>query len=156
VKIPRFQIAWIMVAVAIAGINFAGLRALFDDHRAGIEGVLLFFGALPVANVLVVGMLIARKRRGSRPFLLGFEVFGALALALYIVAATFSERGNRPLDRYLSLVLDPLRPVIRPYPFVRVAIEVFVGIVMLVGPQLVFALIGGFLSRRFKVTITRR
>jgi hypothetical protein len=113
-KAPRFQIAWIMVAVAIAGINFAGLRALFDD-RSGIEGVLLFIGALPVANVLVVGMLIARKRSGSRPFFLGFEVFGAFSLTLYILAATCFRIEDGPLERYLFLVLGPLNPVIRPY-----------------------------------------
>jgi hypothetical protein len=140
-----------MVAVAVAAINFAPIRALNDP---GLGGVLLVVGALPVANVLVVGMLIARKRPGSRPFLLGFEVFGALALALYIVVATFSRSGVGPLNRYLFLVLDPLSPVIHPYTYVGVAIELFVGSVMLVGPQLVFALIGGFLSRKFKVTIT--
>jgi hypothetical protein len=157
VRLPRFKIAWMMFLVAIAGINFAGIRPLLDDNgQADTVRVLLSLGALPVANVLVVGMLIARKRPGSRPFLLGFEVFGALALAPYIVAATFSRSGNGPLDRYLSLQLDPLRPVIQPYTFVSVATELFVAIFMLVGPQLVFALIGGLLSRRFKITITPR
>jgi hypothetical protein len=154
VKAPRFRIAWIMVAVAVAAINFAPIRALNDP---GLGGVLLVVGALPVANVLVVGMLIARKRPGSRPFLLGFEVFGALALALYLVAVTYSGSRDGLWDRYLSQVFDPLHPVLQPYgPFASTAIELFVVFVMLVGPQFVFALIGGLLSRRFKVTITRR
>jgi hypothetical protein len=156
-----------MVAVAIAGIHFAAIRALFDG-RAGVVGAYLLLGALPMADVLVVGMLIARQRSGSRPFLLGFEVFGALALALYIVEATCSGASYGPLDWYVSLVLRPLIritslrlgpmiPAIRPYGlFVRNAIDLFVGIVMLVGPQLVFALIGGILSRRYKITITPR
>jgi hypothetical protein len=155
VKAPRFRIAWIMVAVAIAGINFWGLRE-FLDRRPRNVGILLFFGALPVANVLVVGMLIARNRLGSRPFLLGFEVFGALALTIYIFTATYSESGAGPLEMYLSPVLDPLHPVIGQYgPFVAAVTEIFVAIVMLVGPQLGFALIGGFLSRRFKISVTR-
>jgi hypothetical protein len=87
VKAPRFRIAWIMVAVAIVGINFAGIRALLDP-RLDNTRVFLILGALPVANVLVVSMLIARKRPGSRPFLLGFEIFGALALTICIVGAT--------------------------------------------------------------------
>ncbi len=110
-----------------------------------------------MANGLIVGMLIARQRLRSRPFLLGFEVFGALALALYFVAVTFSGSRNGPLIGYLSQVLRPLRRAAQPYgPFVGDAIELFVGFAMLVGPQLVFALIGGFLGRAFKVTITRR
>jgi hypothetical protein len=39
---------------------------------------------------------------------------------------------------------------------VRAAIGLLLGIVMLVGPQLVFAVIGGLLSRRFKIDVTRR
>jgi hypothetical protein len=143
-----------VVAVAIAAINFAPIRALLNDPGPG--GVLLIVGAFPVANVLVFGMLIARKRPGSRPFLLGFEVFGALALALYIVAVAYSGR-NGLLDRYLWQVVGPLRPVIQPYgPYAIIASDLFVCFVMLVGPQLVFALAGGFLSRRFKVTISSR
>ena len=153
-KAPRFRIAWIMVAVAVAAINFAPIRALNDP---GLGGVLLVVGALPVANVLVVGMLIARKRPGSRPFLLGFEVFGALALALYLVAVPYAGSRGGLWDRYLSQVFDPLHPVLQPYgPFAVTAIGLFVGFVMLVGPQFVFAVIGGLLSRRFKVTISRR
>jgi hypothetical protein len=96
-------------------------------------------------------MLIARKHPLSRPFLLGFEVFGVLALALYTVAVTWSGSGGGPLDTYLS-PLVALRPAIRPYgPLAAGAIELFVAFVMLVGPQLVFAVIGGLLSRRFTV-----
>ena len=51
-KAPRFRIAWIMVAVAIAGINFAAIRA-FLDYTSPLGEVLLF-GALPMANILAV------------------------------------------------------------------------------------------------------
>jgi hypothetical protein len=86
---PRFRIAWLMVAVAIAGINFAAIRALLDLN--GTAAQLLLVGALPMANVLIVGIMIARQRVRSRPFLLGFEVFGAIALALYIYLGTGRE-----------------------------------------------------------------
>jgi hypothetical protein len=61
---------------------------------------------LPLANVLIVGIMIARQRVRSRPFLLGFEVFGAIALALYIYLATSSPLS--PLSAigiYASYVL---------------------------------------------------
>ena len=122
---------------------------------------LLLVGALPMANVLIVGILIARQRVKSRPFLLGFEVFGAIALALYIYLAMSSPlsplSAEGPIESYLHLAFDPLYAVIgSSLPFVRAAIGLLLGIVMLVGPQLVFAMIGGFLSRRFKSTVIPR
>ena len=85
-KMPRFRIAWIMVAVAIAALDFAAIRASLDIR----EAVLFVLGALPMANVLAVGILIAQQRPGSRPFFLGFEAFGAMALALFITVAVAS------------------------------------------------------------------
>ncbi len=156
-KMPRFRLVWLMVAVAIAAIDFAAIRATVGPG-AGLVAAYLLVGALPMANVLVVGMLIARKRPGSRPFLLGFEVFGAIALALYIHVAMSSPRNSEwPIEWYLRLVFDPLNAVTASYqPLVHEAIGLFVGVLVLIGPQLVFALIGGFLSRRFKITVTRR
>jgi hypothetical protein len=154
---PRFRIAWLMVAVAIVAINFAAIRAALG-LPGGPRVALLLVGALPMANVLLVGILVARQSPRRRPFLLGFEVFGAMATALYIHSATSSPpEVDAPIASYLLLVFDPLNSVIVQYPpFVRGAIAVSVGVLMLVGPQLVFALIGGILSRRFKITITRR
>jgi hypothetical protein len=155
VKMPRFRIAWIMVAVAIAALDFAAIRASLDIR----EAVLFVLGALPMANVLAVGILIARQRPGSRPFLLGFEAFGAMALALFITAAV----ASLPFDEYM-LIVYYLAPVLRliqksirqDQPLVFVPIVLFAYVVMLGWPQVVFALIGGLLSRRFKVTISRR
>ena len=73
--VPRFRIAWVMVAVAIAALNLAVIRVLLGSP----VGELVVLGALPMANVLAVGLLIGLRRRGSRPFLLGFEAFGAMA-----------------------------------------------------------------------------
>jgi hypothetical protein len=155
VKAPRFRIAWGMVAVAIAALDFAAIRASLDIR----EAVLLVLGALPMANVLAVGILIAQQRPGSRPFLLGFEAFGAMALALFITAAV----ASLPFDEYMVIAYY-LAPVLRliqksirqDQPLVFVPIVLFAYVVMLGWPQVVFALIGGFLSRRFKITITRR
>jgi hypothetical protein len=108
-----------------------------------------------MANVLVVGLLIAQRRPGSRPFLMGFEAFGAMALAFFIVLATFFPR--EVVLPYLTPVLAPIGRFIGPgRPIVVIPIGALVGAVMLVGPQVVFALVGGVLSRRFKVTVTPR
>jgi hypothetical protein len=52
-------------------------------------GELLVGGALPMATLLVVVLLIGYRRRSSRLFILGFESFGALALALYVVLGNY-------------------------------------------------------------------
>ena len=46
-------------------------RSLVPNRRPEVVS-----GALPMANVLAVGLLIAQQRPGSRPFMLGFGAFG--------------------------------------------------------------------------------
>src|SRR4051794_21903333 len=104
---PRFRIAWGMVAVAIAALDFAAIRASLEFR----EAVLLVLGALPMANVLAVGILIARQRPGSRPFLLGFEAFGAMALALFITVAVAGLFFDNTLPD--MLVIYYLVPMLR-------------------------------------------
>jgi hypothetical protein len=159
VKVPRFRIAWVMVFVAFVALNFPAIRATSDSAVGG----LLTMGALPMANVLAVGILVGLRRPGSRPFLLGFEGFAAMALALYVALACFYGQpdgsSNVYLDlmgSYLGLLFELLEKSIGRHPFAFFPV-LCVGMVILLGwPQVVFALIGGFLSRRFKITITRR
>jgi hypothetical protein len=156
VKGPRFRIAWVMVAVAIAALDFAAIRAMLGSQVI----ILLVLGALPMANVLAIGILVGQRRLRSRPFLLGFEVFGATALASFLAYATltiFFPGGYGPLNWYLAPIFVSLEKVIgQGWPFVSGLVELFVYVFMLGWPQVAFALIGGFLSRRFKITITRR
>jgi hypothetical protein len=160
VKAPRFRIAWIMVAVAIAAFDFGAIREMYGSAT----GELLMLGALPMANVLAVGILVSQRRPGRRPFLLGFEAFGAMALALYVAMTIYFIEHAEPnnsylilLTSYLALLVAPIEKNIgRGRPFVFFPILCFVYVAMLGWPQVVFALIGGFLSRRFKITITRR
>ncbi len=110
-KLPRFRIAWLMVAVAIAAIDFAAIRALVDP-RAVEAAAFLLMGALPMANVLIVALLIARQRARSRPFLLGFEVFGVLSLSVYVfLSFIFGQSG--PIVWYLEFAFNLLNDGIR-------------------------------------------
>ena len=97
-KPPRFRIARIMVAVAIAALDFGAIRALLPRHEHVLDdqrGVYLSLGALPMANVLAVVFLVGRHRPGSRPFLLGFEAFGAMALTLFFGLASSEASADR-------------------------------------------------------------
>ena len=108
-----------------------------------------------MANVLVVGLLIGLRRPRNRPFLWAFEAFGATALAFYVTGAIlFTEESVMP---YLNLVLKPLARAIGPILSIGdILVLASVAVVMLGLPQLAFALIGGFLFRRFGITITPR
>jgi hypothetical protein len=146
VKAPRFRIAWVMVAVAIAALDFWATRGLLDLRPRRVGGLLLL-GALPMANVLAVGLLVARQLPRSRPFVLGFEQFGAVAL-FFLIFLVISNGGESLRDNYLTPMLAPLRPA-------ESTNHILIGsavAVMLILPQVLFALIGGAL---FSWLVTR-
>jgi hypothetical protein len=128
-KVPSFQTNTLMIVIAIVAINFAVFRAWYfarSDYWITRESFvrleLLVKGAVPMANVLVVGFLIGLRRHRSSPFLRGFLVFGAVALVLYVLAL-FLDAGPSIYDDTVTVFL-------------------------LGWPQLAFALIGASLSRK--------
>jgi hypothetical protein len=151
-KAPRFRIAWVMVAVAIAATNFAAIRAFLES--VSVLGEVLLFGALPMANVLVVGFLIGLRHPGRRPFVQGFELLGAIALAFYIAPSCFPASHHDIIHNYVSLIIDPVVAIMSRQPNVISRPTIwFVVVVMLGLPQVIFALIGGLLSQKFVFTI---
>ena len=153
VKMPRFRIAWIMVAVAIVAIDFGAIREMFRFDSEIVE--LLVVGVLPMANVLAVGLLVGQRRPGKRPFLPGFEAFGAVASTIYFALA--SCLYDEAVPPYLELFLAPVRKIVGQDRPVVVYLTLFSVVVVALGlPQLASALIGGFLSRKYRITITKR
>ncbi len=148
-----------MVFVAITAINFGAIRGCTDFKSAHEDDFHYTFmidalgtGILPMANILAVALLIRLRRRGSRPFLSGFAVFGATALALYVAVASFF--AEELVMRYLHLVLAPLWNTLGgPSAFGTVVILIMysTAAVMLLLPQVTIALIGGFLFRLFRI-----
>jgi hypothetical protein len=151
VNVPRIRIAWVMVAVAIAALDFGAIRAMSGSDT----GMFLLLGDMPMANVLAVGILVGQRRPGSRPFVLGFEILGAIALVVYVnLAIFFSDEALKP---YLAPFLGPIEKTIRQsWPLVHDPIVYSLAVVMLAWPQVAVALIGGYLGCRYKVTFTRR
>ena len=150
-KAFRFRIAWVMVFVALAALDFKAIRAVFD-HR-GPTSYLLGIGAMPMANVLVVGLLVDHWRRRDRKFLVGFEALGTLALAAYVaLASLFAKELVFP---YLRLVHTPFMSyidhrIVISHQFYFVIYYLILA-VLLGLPLLTFALIGGFLCRALVV-----
>jgi hypothetical protein len=148
-----------MVAVAVAALDFSAIRVCLDAPSRWGVGFLL--GVLPMVNVLGVGLLISQHRPQARPFLLGFEIFGAMALSLYVALTILltdpggaSKTYGDLIHWYLMLLCGPIEAAIgRDSPVLLGLVIVPVIVVMLGWPQVAFALIGGFLSRRFKINV---
>jgi hypothetical protein len=76
--------------IALAAVDFRAMRALFNHE---IRTTISCLGAIPMVNVLVVGLLIRRRCRRSRRFLSGLVLWGAMAVAVYVlVASLFAEQ----------------------------------------------------------------
>jgi hypothetical protein len=150
-KVLRFRIAGVMVVIAVAALDFWAIRAVWGHEYLD----LLATGALPMANVLAVGLLIRHRSRGNQPFLLGFETCGAMALAVYLTGMTLSR--EELVTSFINLVAKPYVTTFAPIRITGAVVDLYCLAAVTWGlPQLAFGVIGGFLSRRFKITITRR
>jgi hypothetical protein len=146
-----------MVAVAIAALDFLAIRGFLDTPVSTLDGEtagFLLMGALPTANVLGVAILVGLRRRGSSPFLLGFVVFGAIAMAIYILLSA-APRGlltsySAGWAHFISYSFEPRGPL------VFYSILCLVGAVMSSAPQLLFAVIGGYLFRGVRAALVPR
>jgi hypothetical protein len=146
VKLPRMEIAWVMFVIAIAAFDLTAIRAFLDYNSP--FGDELLMGALPMSNVLAVGLLIGQRRRGSSPFLMGFETFGALALASCVALTISFPRNNGPIYSYMKFFIDPIAAVIgQDRPFVLIPIACSVAVLMVGLPQVAIALTGGYVFR---------
>jgi hypothetical protein len=160
VKVLRFRITTVLALIAIAAFDLAAIRTLvaYRDYMPLGELIhmcdLLLVGALPMANVLVFSMLAGLRRFRSSPFFLGFEVFGAMALSFFVMMTIFFDRIPW---LYVQPVVNYLLKNLWQYGiFVHLPAVCSAAAAMLVLPQVAFALIGGFLFRRFRIAITPR
>src|SRR5262245_36481116 len=131
-----------MVFVALAALNFTVLRAAIDAHSP--NSAFFAWGAMPMATVLAIGLIIGYRHHGSRQFLRGFESFGVMALALFAVLV--SCFGVEALGPYVNLFIEPFAKIIdRDRSVIFMPIAYSVGVVVLGVPQVALALMGGFL-----------
>jgi hypothetical protein len=128
-----------MAFIALAAINFRAMRECVQYQ--GITTTLSLV-AMPMANVLVVSVLIRHRRRISRGFLSGFVVSGAMALAIFLVMSFFAKELLSIYIWYVYkeffLPQGTLRSLQRTPGAYYLALAVWYTL-----PQLAFALVGG-------------
>jgi hypothetical protein len=159
-KLPQFSIASIMTIVVVAAFDFAAIRALDGTHT--LIGGLMAIGSMPMAGILVLGfpsLVRTITGRGEiRTFLAGFESVGWSILLLYTgsailftdrVAAAFVSIAESLLKALGLDVADASDPGWQLF-------GLFVGMLFLLIPQLIVALIGGWLHQLFEIRITIR
>jgi hypothetical protein len=149
-KVPRFRVAWLMVAVALIGLQLAVICA--DEPLIGLDG--LEVGLLPGVTALTITLFSMIGTRGRpRPFAWGFVAALVVAMCVYIVCCLTIPELLRvsivyEVDRIVKYIAD-----VNPILVFRLCLEIQSLILGL--PQLTFALLGGFLFRRFRVTVPR-
>ncbi len=169
---PRISIAWLMVAVVVVAVDLAVLQWAFAMLRAWSSMsdslwsmVLAFVVSLPMLNLLAIGLVLMRRRGRSRAFLLGFEVLGALAVAGCALDLGLWKEGSYTF-RYvtaLSPLWDRMVGVVvrsvsgggppRPDQLTWVPITALFTTIFCLPPQLLPALVGGWLSSRERVRL---
>jgi hypothetical protein len=137
-------LARLAVLVLLCAVNYAtymaALRLVVDPTRQ-----VMLLGLSPMIQILAVGYWVGRHSARSRRFLRGFLASGITSmLAFAVIASLLGERLILPLLGYLAM---PLVERLRNGPYlIRGGFLVLhvVGSLLLVLPQLLVALLGGY------------
>jgi hypothetical protein len=146
---PRSRIAAMIVMYGIGLMECAWLASDPTYWTTHMEWpVLLKVGALPMASLLSLGLMI---QLFSGPgcclgtyYLTGFELFGLPALFVFVACARlFSEAMYQAGFNVLKPYFHPGEPAF---------CWSFIGLLLL--PQLAIAMLGGWLACRYQITIS--
>jgi hypothetical protein len=128
-----------MAVVLIVAVDLATIRLPLSGRP--INGIALVLGGVPMANLLALALLslIAERpvRLPDRRFWLGFEIAGALALLVFVWVTL-----THP-DAMLNMLSEGLRSMAVPGRWMFPA-----AALALLAPQVLLALLGGYLSER--------
>jgi hypothetical protein len=159
-KRARFPIAGLMAAVAAVAINLAVWRSIdWTNAAGGLSHFLFACGAMPMASLLILVVVTSAPTlmRGGpvSPFVVGFEALGWAAVFAFI--SCYSVAPSVLLG-YAGLIGAYTRPVFERYftdspSWVGMFFELGAGVVIFSPPQLLVALLGGWLARKLGLTV---
>jgi hypothetical protein len=135
VKPLRVQISTLMIIVVFIALNLGAVRPSIFNR----------WGALPMANVLLVGLVAGRRYRGIGRFLWGFEALGTMALAIYITLAHLIP--FQIATRYTNMAVGPYLDMRGHRLTAMNHLELDAIVMAMLGlPQLAVAITGGVLT----------
>jgi hypothetical protein len=151
----RAPILGLMGAVMACAVNFAVMRSIDSKSQYALGHFMFATGILPMASVLILLGVMSLGRRRLAPFVFGFELAGWVVvfafLTLYSVAMTDLLRG-------VGVIGDTIRPIAGPWfekapSWAANLAECIVATVLFTIPELLVALLGGWLLARFGYTV---
>jgi hypothetical protein len=146
-----------MAAVAAVALNFAVIRS-FDQTSANGSFIFFVCGVMPMASLLVLAALFSAPRmlRCDRlpSFLLGFEGMGWVMVFVFVTGYSLAQSQILAAVELIAVRTRPFfsRYLVDTPDWVGLVLELGFGIVIFSLPQLVVALLGGLLTRRFGLT----
>ncbi len=167
----RIPLAGMMAGVVIIAVDAGIIRSLIASTRViaitpttnfDLAGFAL--GVLPLASVLlftgVLRLSALLRKGGGGSYFFGFQVFGWVAVFLFILISALSPTLVVDYLGFISTGFVPfLRPLIQTAPEWFLAAFEFCWIAMIFSlPEFAFALLGGWLVRRagIKVYVERQ
>ena len=154
-RLLRISIGGSVVGIAVAAIGLSILQRDLSDTRFLLVQHVFMISVLPMACLLVWGLIIGCAgliRRGEcHPFLVGFEVFGWAALFFTVAFDAFTDQYGM---YRLSLVAPVARRVLatEAIKFRDIKVILF-HMTILSLPALASALGGGWLSQRLGIRV---
>ncbi len=153
----RFSISRLMAAVVILAVVFGVARWLIVSMPRSFDrnvGEVLVFGALPMGSILAFGLLPilgSRTRQGcDHSRLTGFEMFGGMALLVFVVAAFVAPRS---IHDGVDAILGALPLPVNPAPVVRVTVMALIIAILLI-PQLAVAMLGARWCGKYRIWVS--
>ncbi len=156
---PRVSIAGLMAAVAVVAVNVAVWRSIYSGGSNSQAAFFYACGILPLASLLIVvgSFSVPGLLRGSplSPFVFGFEAVGWVVLFAFLSWYSIAEHA---VIGYASAIVAPIRPSVMSYlenapEWGKLFVEFGFSTVLFSTPQLVLALLGGWLARRLGLTL---
>jgi len=152
----RFSIAEMMVVVLIVAMDLSALRLLMNPFWAWQRQVfeLIVVGALPMANILAMGLVYGFHQRSAHgkipPSLVRFEVWGWAALVAWIGCFVFfTEPIYFAADRVVRSFISP-HTLLAGLVFLALLVGLFLV------PPLAVALVGSRLPASYRMSLQQR
>jgi hypothetical protein len=159
-KRARFPIAGLMAAVGAVAINLAVWRSInFNNAPNGLSHFFFACGVMPMASLLILVALMSAPTlmQGGRvsPFVVGFEASGWTVVLAFVTCYSVAPLV---LLGYAELIGTHTRPVFERYladtpAWVGMYIELAAGVIIFAPPQLLVALLGGWLTRKLGLSV---
>jgi hypothetical protein len=157
-KRARFPIAGLMAAVAAIAINLAVMRSFDETKPESLPHLFFACGVTSMASLLILVGLASLPNlvRGGRlsPFVFGFETLGWVAVFAFVTVYSMTPASLLAFTEWIGTWTRPiLIPLTEHSPrWVQMSAELGFGTVLFSLPELIIALLGGWVARKVRLT----